>query len=399
MTEKPPSRADRPAPRAFLRLLLGVAIGLAALAAGHTLLWRWMGDRIDAGFDAWARTRRDTGWIVEHGPPVRGGWPFAATLRLPEFRLSGGAATVPGGVEWQAEALELRLALPRIDQLVVAPSGRQRLRIAQADIPYAADRLDLFLPLEQGVLPREADLRAERLRLRAGEASAVEIEQAQAHLETSTTAIEGEPAVLLNVSIEGIALPAAVPGIAGAAGGGAPGLPRRAESLTGEIVLTGPLRSGPDLAGRAEAWREAGGTVELRGLQLRWGPVNAQARATLTLDEGLQPMGAGTLKLQGVGPAIDALAAGGVLSRRGAVTTRTVLGLLARPSPEGGGAPQVEMPLGLEDRTLTLGGRLQLLRLPPLVWPRRASGVVEDDEGSPPPAPSLPAAAPGGDRG
>jgi hypothetical protein len=366
MPVKPHRRAARPARRAsLLSLLTLAALALAALVAGHALLWRWTGDRIETSFEAWARTRRATGWQVEHGPPQRGGWPFAATLRLPGFRLAGGGATLPGGMDWQAEALVLRVTPPRLDRLMVEAHGRQRLRLAATEIPFAADRLKAVLPLAADVLPREAELRAERLRLRAGAAAgALEIERAQAHLETSTTAIEGEPAVLLIFTAEGITLPPPQ------AAGGHP-LPRRAESLSGELALSGPVPLGRrDLVARAEAWREAGGTLELRSMALRWGPVGAEVQATLTLDEALQPMGAGTVRVSGVGPAIEALAAEGVLTPRGAATARTVLALLAR-TPAEGGPSRVELPISLEGRTLSLGGRLQLMRLPPLAWPGR----------------------------
>ena len=366
MPVKPFRRATRPARRASLASLLALALlGLAALVAAHALLWRWTGDRIEAGFEAWARIRRATGWQVQHGPPQRGGWPFAATLRLPDFRLAGGAATVPGGMDWQAESLVLRVVPPRLDRLVVEARGRQRLRLAATEIPFAADRLEAVLPLEADVLPREADLRTERLRLRAGASGgALEVQRGEAHLETSSTAIEGEPAVLLTLALEGITLPPPASGSAGP-------LPRRAESLSGELVLTGPVPAGRrDLVARAEAWREAGGTLELRRAALRWGPVGAEAQATLTLDEALQPMGAGTVRISGIGPAIEALEAGGALTPRGAATARAVLGLLARTPPEGGPS-RIELPLSLEDRALPLGGRLQLLPLPLLVWPRR----------------------------
>ncbi|MBW8270128.1 DUF2125 domain-containing protein [Caldovatus aquaticus] len=368
MPVKPTRRsAARPGSRASPIPLLGVLLaGLAALLAGHALLWRWAGNRVEEGFAAWAQARRAAGWQVQHGPPERGGWPLAATLRLPAFRLAGGGATLPGGMEWQAEAVVLRVALPRFDRLLVEAGGAQRLRLGVVEIPFAADRLEAALPLESGVLPREADLHAERLRLRAGTAAgAVEVERAAARVETSTTAIEGEPAVRLTLAAEGIAVPPPPPGSA-APPAGTP-LPRRAESLAAELVLTGPVPAGREPAARAEAWREAGGTLELRGLTLRWGPVEAAAQATLTLDEALQPMGAGTIRLSGIGPAIEALAAGGMVTPRGALTARTVLGLLARTPPEGGPA-RVELPLTLEERTLTLGGRLQLLRFPPLAW-------------------------------
>jgi hypothetical protein len=366
MTEKPPRRASRSAVRASLALLLV----LAALAAGHTLLWRGMGNRLEAGFAAWAQTRRAQGWRIEHGLPARGGWPFAATLALPGFRLAGGA-TLPGGIDWQAEAVVLRVALPRINRLVVDLRGPQRLRLGFGEpIPFAADRLEVLLPLEAGVLPREAYLAAEHLRIRApsGGGGAIEVEAAHGHLETRISATEAEPAVLLALTAEGIVLP---PGVVPKAGG----LPRRAESLSGEAVLTGPIPPGRDPARRADAWREGGGTLELRALALRWGPVGATIGATITLDEALQPMGAGTVRLTGAGAALDALAAGGAVSPRAAASAKTVLALLARPPAEGG-PPEVEVPLTLEDRLLTVA-RIPVARLAPLAWPARQGEAVE----------------------
>ena len=103
---------------------------------------------------------------------------------------------MPGGLEWQADALVLRLAPPRLDRLVVEMPGRHRLRLGALDLPFAADRLAATLPLEAGVLPREARLDAERLRL-GTPAGAVEARHAMLEVETRMTAIEGEPAAAL----------------------------------------------------------------------------------------------------------------------------------------------------------------------------------------------------------
>jgi hypothetical protein len=118
---------------------------------------------------------------------------------------------------------------------------------------------------------------------------------------------------------------------------------------------------------RAEAWRDGGGTLELRALALRWGAVGAQAAATLALDEALQPMGAGTLRISGAAAALETLVEAGVVGRRAAATARGVLPLLSRPSAETG-APEVEVPVTLEDRVLALA-RIPVLRFAPLDWP------------------------------
>lgn len=364
----------------LLRGLLGLALLGAVLAAGHALLWRWMGSQLEAGFQDWVAQRRAFGWRVEHAAPLRGGWPFAATLTLPRFRLEGGGATLPGGAEWQAEALVLRLAPPRLDRLVVEMPGRHRLRLGTVEWPFAADRLAATLPLEAGVLPREARLEAERLRL-GTPAGAVEVRDATLEIETRMSAIEGEPAVALRVSAWEVLLPSASsPGLPAVAGPGLPAaaagtglasavgtLGRGVEQVVLDLALTGPVPPGRSPAAKAEAWRDGGGTLELQGLELRWGPLAANATATLTLDEALQPMGAGALRVAGAREALQAAARAGLLTRQAAATGQTVLRLLSRP-PVAGAPAELEVPLALEGRVLT-AARMRLAQLPAWSWP------------------------------
>ncbi|MCB4820240.1 DUF2125 domain-containing protein [Roseicella aerolata] len=372
-----PLRTPAPgrAGRLLLRGLLGAALLAALLAAGHALLWRWMGSQLEAGFRDWAAQRRAMGWRVEHAAPARGGWPFAATLALPQFRLEGGGATLPGGMEWQADALVLRLALPRLDRLAVEMPGRHRLRLGALDLPFAADHLLATLPLERDVLPREARLTAERFRL-GTPGGAVEALSAELEIETRMTAIEGEPAVALRLAAGDMQLPAAAGAAVGVLG-------RSVESALLGLVLTGPVPPGRFPAAKAEAWRDGGGTLELRTASLRWGPVAGTATATLTLDEALQPMGAGTLRLAGGGEALQAAAQAGLLSRQAAATGRTVLRLLSRVPAEGG-PPLLEVPLVLEEQVLT-ASRVPLAMLPRWNWP---AAPVPPEAGQ---DPSLPA--------
>ncbi|MDN3567623.1 DUF2125 domain-containing protein [Paeniroseomonas aquatica] len=356
MSAKPsalPGRASGRRRRLGVRALLGAALVLLLLAAGHALLWRWMGRQLEEGFAAWAEGRRAQGWQLGHGAPRRGGWPFSATLTLPQFHLAGGGATLPGGMDWQAEALELRVSLPLVDRLVVRMPGHHRLRLGALELPFAADRLTAELPIERHVLPREATLEGEGLR-----GAGLEAARLWLAVETRITAIEGEPAVTLGGGVTGVVLPASPLSAA---------LGRSLQALELDLALSGPVPPGRGPAARAEAWRDGGGTLALRSLALRWGPVGATSTATLTLDEALQPMGAGTLKLTGAPEALDAAAAAGLLTPRGAAGARTLVRLLGR-APAEGGAPQLEVPLTLEERTLTLA-RIPVAQLSPWAWP------------------------------
>jgi hypothetical protein len=359
LNPSPPPRRGR----LLLRGLLGLALLAALGVAGHALLWRWMGGQLETGFQDWAAQRRALGWRVEHAAPLRGGWPFAATLTLPRFRLVGGGATLPGGVDWQAEALVLRLAPPRLDRLVVEMPGRHRLRLGALDLPFAADRLAATLPLEAGVLPREARLDAERLRI-GTQGGTAEARDATLEIETRMSAIEGEPAVALRITAWEVLLPMAEgSGLAPAVGV----LGRAVEQAVLDLAVTGPVPPGRGPSAKAEAWRDGGGTLELRALELRWGPLAATGTATLTLDEALQPMGAGTLRVAGAGEALQAAAAAGLLTRQSAATGRTVLRLLSK-APAVGAPAELEVPLTLEDRVLT-AARMRLAQVPAWSWP------------------------------
>ncbi|WP_338665675.1 DUF2125 domain-containing protein [Pararoseomonas sp. SCSIO 73927] len=336
------------------RLLLGGALFLVLLAVAHSLLWHAMAGRLQAGYDAWAGARRASGWRVDHAPPVRGGWPFSATLRLREFRLAGAAATLPGGIDWTAPVVTLRVAMHRPGELRIAAGGPQRLRLGTTEIPFAADRLTARVPLQANVLPRGGTFEAGRLRIGTA-AGGLDIGSARLSLDSRTTAIEGEPAISLEGEAANIALPTATP------------LGRTLQDVRIDAALTGPLPGGRNPTNRAATWRDAGGTLELRNLQLRLGPATAGATATIALDDTLQPMGAGTLKLTGAEAVLDALAAAGLVTPRNAALARRVVTALARPPAEGE-PPQIEVPLTLERQGLAVA-RIPVARLPALVWP------------------------------
>jgi hypothetical protein len=120
----------------------------------------------------------------------------------------------------------------------------------------------------------------------------------------------------------------------------------------------------------------------------RSGPASASGSAVLALDEALQPAGAGTLRVVGAGAVLDAATRGGLLPQRNAGATRLVLRMMERLPPEGG-PPVLEVPLTLEERTLSLA-RFPLLRLPALEW--WSPAPLPSTRGGPRPDPALPMA-------
>ena len=107
--------------------------------------------------------------------------------------------------------------------------------------------------------------------------------------------------------------------------------------------------------------------MEIQHLTLTWGPLELTAGATLALDDQLQPMGTGTARIVGYAETLDTLAAHSLISRSAATAAKAVLSLLAN-APDDGSRPDVEVPLTLQYRTLSMR-QVPLLRLPELDWP------------------------------
>jgi hypothetical protein len=131
--------------------------------------------------------------------------------------------------------------------------------------------------------------------------------------------------------------------------------------------VQGQIPAAAGLTATASAWRVAGGSVKIRHLALGWGPLGVSGSATLALDEDLQPMGTGTSHLVGYTAALDALAAQGAISRSAATAANAVLSLLSN-APGEGEPPEVDVPLTLQYRTLSMR-QVPLIRFPELDWP------------------------------
>ena len=66
------------------------------------------------------------------------------------FRLEGGGATLPGGMELAGGRAGAAPGAAAAGPAGVEMPGRHRLRLGAVDLPFAADRLAATLPLEAG---------------------------------------------------------------------------------------------------------------------------------------------------------------------------------------------------------------------------------------------------------
>jgi len=321
---------------------------LAALIAGHTAAWFVGGRVLDRGLATWVERQRAAGWQVEAGTPVRGGWPFAASLRIPDMAVAAGPPGATGRVSWHDELVVLSLTATSPDHLGIDLVGVQALRIApDAERPFSADRFHLDIPLTRAARIPTAGLVVRNLR---GPDLAI-------GLLTGQVVVGAAP--LVTLAAEAIDLPA---GLTSAFGS-------HISSVAMDATVLGELPPPGSLPAMAEAWRGAGGAIDITHFALGWGPLGVSATGKLGFDEHLQPTGSADLHVIGYAKAAEALAAQHVISRDTARAATAVLTLLARVPPDGG-ASEVAVPLTLHDRTVLMG-RTPLVRVPELVWPQR----------------------------
>jgi len=107
-----------------------------------------------------------------------------------------------------------------------------------------------------------------------------------------------------------------------------------------------------DAAG-IKTWRDAGGTVNLPELSLRWGELNVSGNGTLAMDKDMQPEGALSTHLSGFEQALDSLAAAGWVKLSAASLAKMAMGIASHPGPDG--KPTVDAPLTIQNRHISLG--------------------------------------------
>ncbi len=344
------------------RLMILLTVLLLAVVLGDFLAWHFAEQQMRNGLADWVAARRAAGWSANSETPEAGGWPLAATLNLHNVELQGGAPDIPGGFVWRAERVVLRLDIIHPAVLRIEADGGQHLRVADApDIPFSAGHLHLLVPLKFDPSDQPLNLHGDTLRVgipARGADAVLTLGRLDIDAVVHSTAAQRQPAVSMTAHAKDVVLPSRLPWPLGP----------RIESIDLDGTLNGPLPNAIGLTAAATAWRDGGGSLDVRRIQTHWGPLGLNGTATLALDPDLQPMGTGTAHVTGYAETLDAMARNGLMSRSAATSAKAVLSLLA-DTPEDHGQSQVEVPLSLQHRALSML-QVPLLRLPELDWPR-----------------------------
>jgi uncharacterized protein DUF2125 len=336
----------------FRRWVWIVSVGMAILLGAATFTWYLTTRHLMQGFAEWQANLREAGWQVDAGKPAAGGWPFAATVTIPAVAVGDRGRMVPGGIDWHAADVRLRISAWHPRTLVVSLHGRQSLAIRGEGSGYAAEWMALSIPLGTNSTTQSADIAVTRLRFDDGG-----IESLHALLMFGSTAAPDGSAVGISLRADAITL----------VGEAARPLGSRIPHLRLEATLSGTLTPNRDPRATAAIWHASGGALHIRDFQVLWGPLDLTASGTVGLDDNLQPDGDANAHAIGYAETLDALATHGIMTRAAATAAKAVLSLLAN-YPANGGAPSVDVPLALKNSTLAMH-QVPLMRLPQIVWP------------------------------
>lgn len=139
--------------------IIAVALPLLVVA-GDLVYWRIVVERLRAGYQDWIRTSVHQGWEISSGVFSIGGWPWAATIAIPEVILRHAGSTLPGNLEVAAEGVTLSVSLFRPANLLISMSGPVHLRaFATPDLLVTSEENWISVPLVDGDLVRSTCMR------------------------------------------------------------------------------------------------------------------------------------------------------------------------------------------------------------------------------------------------
>jgi hypothetical protein len=353
----------RPALRALPLLLLLLVLAGAGLSA----FWVHEERLVRDGLADWTAARRAEGYKIEYGAPDISGFPFTVDVRLDHPTI----ADPTGQWQWTGDGVEAISHLWSLRDVSIRPQGTQTVSFPQGEtlmhLTATAARAEGTLSFALGGHARAIHLAAEKLSLALGNAAdlltagsaSLDIELPEAPAAAQPTGGANPtlpPSAEIATELDDLALPPSVnPGPLGP----------KLHWLMLRAEIDGAIPSGAPAKALA-SWRDSGGSIDVKTLDLDWGPLGMTVNATLALDDALQPEGAGTAKIHGFDATIDALMAQHLVKPNEGIIAKAALGLMAQTAP-GGGDKVLAVALRVQHQSL-FAGPFRLMRLPPVQW-------------------------------
>lgn len=337
------------------------AIVIVALVVLYSAAWVGVGFLTLRATERWVEDQRQHGTKITYDEPFFIGYPWRPVVGFPNVSVT--LPTNAGGWTWQTLVLRASVLPWAANDLVLDIAGVHTLTGPQeitgpwptgiATLQLAAEKATLHIRLDDGAA-HGGRFDAENMTATfAGQTPLWKSDRVSVDLETASMP---QPTSKLVLETDNLTL--------------SQGMPQPLSQTIRRIRLTAELQGvlkANTLPRALEAWRSAGGDLEIRDVYIDWEPLTVAGNGTLALDEKLQPMGAFTLKFTGFFAGVDALTKQGVIKAADASLAKIVLGMMAK-APAGGGAPELALPLTIQDQKL-LAGPVTLMAMPEVTWP------------------------------
>ncbi len=331
------------------RRIQWIAAAVIALAAIYTVAWHGLAFRLEGIMDEAAAPSAEKDWHASWTRLEADGFPLSMRMTAQQPSVVWGR----GGeqVTWQASELVMitnpinptvvSLVLPRRQELAVeTPTRRQVIGISmvhgRAAIGLASGEVDAI------------DIGLEDVTVISGKGTAL---AAAGTLNlVSATSADGESR---DVFLEVTDLTTGR------------GFAERVKRGLARMRVVGALPRQGRARERVDAWRRAGGYVDLEDLVLEWQPLVARGQGRLALDRENRPIGALRLDVVGYREIITALAQAGKVRQDQADILAATLDFMAGPPVDG--QRRLDVDLSMQHGRMTIGP-FTVMRIAPL-WP------------------------------
>ena len=330
-----------------------IAIG----AAGYTGYWFIAAGEIGERIDAWAGEQRARGLEIETAGTEVAGFPFRFEVSLREPRIRD----TRNKWRWTAAVLRAEASAFDFSEVTVFPDRHNAVQMLleggeQRDIDARIDGGRLVVRLDDARQFREIDLHLQGLEVGGiwpqGTARIGSLIASGRALDNDGNSAE---TLKTSIAVRDVMLPSGL----------GEGLGETLAFLDIDASVIGPLPRGRGTAEAIPVWRDAGGTLELSGFRVRWGPLGIESSGTIALDGTMRPIAALTADIIGYGDVIDALIMSNMIPLGDAFIAKVAFNMLAE-KPNDGGPPVLRgVPVTAQDGTLFVGP-VKVATLPPL---------------------------------
>lgn len=320
-------------------------------------LWYALGQNLRSLSDTWTTEQQRAGWAIAIDDVRLTGFPTWPNVVVERIDIT--APPEEGGWSWSADHLTLIPNDIALTRFTVQAPGRHDLSApwtAEARWALEASRFDFEFEVDE-------DGRLQQGRIHLGDAEVTDpnalpwIGAARVDIALALTpdgSITDDTFARFTGAADAVRLAASLPPFE-----------RVIRTARLDADLVGDIQPGR-LSEALEAWRQDGGTLEVRTVLLDWPPLAVAGDGTIALDERLQPIAAFSTRITGFNETLRTLETRGIIPSGQAASAAVILNLLSS-TPAGSDVPELAVPVSVQDQRLRIGP-LNVLDVPDVVW-------------------------------